>query len=175
MDKADIVKAVADRERDEGTSVEVESRYECYGNRGEVDVRVDRGDRVTLFRIEPDSAIEEATGANEILEQFNRMKRYYFHDDSNETPTTGMVRYVLGFVPTRKAVEHLRENFQIYQSSKSFEKESRPDGYFVERSEVWLVGPRRSVRVTESVIHDRLLLNNLDSDTPIRDYDGEYG
>lgn len=98
--------------------VQVEQHYNHYGDRGVVDLVAQdtTTDDIHLYEIKSTAAIESATGANEIIRQFNRMRRYYFRDQSTATPK-GNVTFELCFVPTYECYRHVHTNTELYRSA----------------------------------------------------------
>lgn len=97
-----------------------EAHYNHYGNRGIADLYVEnvseRGDgSCYVYEIKSESATRGATGANEIIRQFNKMREYFFKDNSYEPyhHTT----FELCFTPTDYNLQHIYDNLSIYQSN----------------------------------------------------------
>lgn len=99
-----------------------EKHYNHYGSRGVADLYTQQceGDwrEDTVYEIKADPAIREATGANEIVRQFNRMCKYFYAGVQESYPPKGSTtpRAELTFVASETAFEHVIENYQIYQS-----------------------------------------------------------
>ncbi len=96
----------------------IERHYNHYGDRGIVDLVAteDGTDAIHLYEIKSTAAIEAATGANEIIRQFNRMRRYFFRDES--TPMdVGHVQFELCFLPTYECYRHVERNADLYRSA----------------------------------------------------------
>ena len=96
----------------------VEQHYNYYGDRGIVDLVVEeqQSGNIRLYEIKSNAAIDSATGANEIIRQFNRMRRYFFRDESTPTPD-GRVTFELCFAPTYEAYRHVHENAELYNTA----------------------------------------------------------
>jgi hypothetical protein len=99
--------------------LEIEAHYNHYGDRGVVDLvgrdtsgRLGRDREVYLFEMKSDAAVEQVTGANEILRQFNRMREYFFKDESRVQAE--LVNFELCFLPTETALNHFVENVDLY-------------------------------------------------------------
>lgn len=121
-----------DQEKDQiELQAEPESHYNYYGNRGVVDLTTrltGQSDfyalpNVNVYEIKSTHAVENATGANEILRQFNRHRKYYFKDESNNRGAWNTFELV--FIPTKTTVKHVLENYEVYLAAKK----SMPDGY----------------------------------------------
>ena len=101
MGESELTNAIIQEERSDKDNLkhefEPESHYNYYGDRGVVDLRFDehvfsqisedtgvwKHDWTQLIEVKSESAIENCTGANSILQQFNKMREYYLRDDSN--------------------------------------------------------------------------------------------
>ena len=124
-------------DREFSHEVEPEAHYNYYGDRGVADLYIreieDMDDGRTfyydnLYEIKSESAIRSATGANEIIRQFNKMRKYFYKDESRSVPTE--VHFELLFLPTEATIEHLIENMTLYQNcQKSQLCEEVPSAY----------------------------------------------
>jgi hypothetical protein len=99
------------------TSIEPEAHYNHYGDRGIADLyivteTIDGEKEGKAFEVKSDSAVQEATGANEIIRQYNRMRRYFFQDEQRTVPD--YCCFELCFVVSEKTVKHVCENFNTY-------------------------------------------------------------
>ena len=96
----------------------VEQHYNYYGDRGIVDLVAEETDsgHVHLYEIKSNAAIDAVTGANEIIRQFNRMRRYFFRDESTRQPD-GAVVFELCFLPTYEAYRHVHQNAELYNTA----------------------------------------------------------
>jgi len=114
-----IIDGFEDGDADQPWASEVP--YNHYGDRGVVDLvhRFDTGpgrDQLTVFELKSEYAVEQAGGASEILRQFNRHRRYFF-DGSDYTRSDYFgVRFELAFTATQSNHEHVRENWEQYQT-----------------------------------------------------------
>lgn len=137
MKEDDLVNALIKSRRanfGENVKLHVEPHYNYYGDRGIADLYERRTDdnaygrtrRGFLYEIKGDAAIESATGANEIIRQFNRMTTYFFKDESWNPPEQ-LIVFRLLFLPTQTAVEHLSSNQAMYKEvmNKTPDFESR--------------------------------------------------
>lgn len=107
-------------------SIEVEKHYNHYGDRGVADLfireREPNGvENDYVYEFKSDAAIEAATGANEIIRQFNRMCSYFYKDDEIDLPDTrawenSAITFELCFNATPTAFEHVLDNYEIYES-----------------------------------------------------------
>ena len=102
-----------------------EVHYSHYGNRGCVDLVTtmeyefngQTRKREAVYEIKSDNAIRHSTGANEIIRQYNKHRKYFYKDDSNEIPYD--LRFELVFIPTELSVKHVLENIEIYHGASS--------------------------------------------------------
>jgi len=102
-----------------------EVHYNHYGTRGCVDLlnrkkySINGKPRVedALYEIKSDSAVEQATGANEIIRQYNKMRTYFYK--SNPVKNLIMPKFELVFIPTKKTVAHVIENAELYEAASS--------------------------------------------------------
>jgi hypothetical protein len=96
-----------------------EASYNHYGNRGFVDLYIRRNHSGTftegyVYELKSESAVREATGANEIVRQFNKMREYFFKGSSKNIPEE--VNFELCFTPTHYNINHIYNNIEIYSS-----------------------------------------------------------
>lgn len=101
---------------------EPEAHYNNYGDRGVADlymIQVENSERSVregkVFEVKADKAIQEAKGANDILRQYNRMRRNFFEDETRRMPD--YARFELCFVISETTVKHVAENFEMYMSA----------------------------------------------------------
>lgn len=103
---------------DEAATIYPEEHYNHYGDRGVADLFVDQTDHHPLgssqfvYEVKSERALKESTGANEILRQFNRMRKFFFKG-TDHTPRND-VFYRLLFIPTDQTLRHIIENYSIY-------------------------------------------------------------
>jgi len=96
--------------------------YNHYGDRGVVDLvhRFGEGsgrDELHVFELKSEYAVEQATGANEILRQFNRHRRYFFDGSDYTRSDYFSVRFELAFTATQSNFEHVRGNWNQYETA----------------------------------------------------------
>lgn len=91
--------------------VTYEAHYNHYGNRGYVDIVVERESTVTLIEVKSASAVRNATGANEIIRQATKHATYYFEDH----PTNSTKKLELVFEAHPDVWEHIKSNFDMYR------------------------------------------------------------
>lgn len=96
-------------------SVAVEQHYNHYGDRGIVDVVVEDEMGPHLYEVKSPSAIANATGANEILRQFNRMREYYYRDHNVDRRDD--VTFELCFTPDVECLRHVESNLDMYRAT----------------------------------------------------------
>ena len=111
--------AKAELERFDESRLEVP--YNNYGTRGVVDLvgieRVDGRRYITSMEFKSESAVRNATGANEIIRQFTRqVENFDSHDDYGRRGD--YITHVLAFYPTQHVVDHINENLELYQTVK---------------------------------------------------------
>lgn len=108
-----LLESYDDEERME--QLRVEEPYDHYGNRGVADLYTDDGFAATVYELKSEAALNHVTGANEIVRQFNKLRKYFFQG-------TGFyprdrVRFELCFVPTERTINHVRKYQSLYRSS----------------------------------------------------------
>jgi len=124
----DLVNALIEKSRPGDVELIPEAHYNYYGDRGVVDlVEYDREyDFVELTEVKSESALNnEETGANSILRQFNRMRKYFFKDESwdplyektDSARTLAHIRFNLEFVASEKTIQHLVNNQAMYRQA----------------------------------------------------------
>ncbi|TKX35135.1 hypothetical protein EXE51_15790 [Halorubrum sp. CGM5_25_10-8B] len=113
-----------------------EAHYNHYGDRGAVDLhtrlvgqREDGSERIRdyIFEVKADAAIREATGANEIIRQWNHQRKYFYKDESKRIPDEASFQLV--FLPSRLSVQHLVENHEMYEAAQGRDLCEPLDGY----------------------------------------------
>jgi len=98
--------------RDEEAEAEV--HYNHYGDRGVVDAVVPNELGLIVYEVKADAAIEAATGANEILRQYNRHREYFMKGSSYGRTLPKSVHFMLAFAATPMAYEHVMDNYEMY-------------------------------------------------------------
>jgi len=136
-------------------SVQVEKHYNHYGDRGIVDLVTD-GFSLHLFEIKSPAAIDAATGANEIIRQFNRMREYYVQD--HEIEPNHQATFELCFTPDVECLRHVETNMEMYKNIT----QTTPDSVSRSRTMVTM----RPIAGTETqpallFTHDRDFTNEL--------------
>jgi hypothetical protein len=175
MNESELVNGLIKRQYDDWDEVEVESHYNYYGDRGVADLYAadDKG-QIHIYEIKSEAALDEVTGANEIIRQFNQMQEYYFRDESNTRPT-GTAIFFLAFYPTERTVAHLRENFEMYESACGHDRNRVAGGYKVTIGDLWLIDSESRADATKDVLEDERLLKHLGSEHPVKKYHEELG
>ena len=138
-------------------SIYPEKHYNHYGDRGVVDLFVElettHGEtRQWLYEIKSEAALRDATGANEVLRQFNRMREFFFKGTDHEPGS--QVFYQLIIVPTVHTLRHISDNFAIYDEVIEFEE--TPHGKIRETSLSLAhsnMGWRGGVHITNGITH----------------------
>ncbi|MCU4753997.1 hypothetical protein OB919_18775 [Halobacteria archaeon AArc-curdl1] len=97
-----------------------EAHYNHYGDRGVADLYiveeyVGGATDGHVYELKSESAVKEATGANEIVRQFNKMREYFFKGSSHKGPDS--LTFELCFTPTAYNLRHVVDNLSIYQST----------------------------------------------------------
>jgi len=114
-------------QEDELAKAELESYDECrlevpynnYGTRGVVDFvginHVEDGREIRAIEFKSESAVINATGANEIIRQFNRqVENFHTHDDFGNY--SDYITHLLVFYPTQAVVDHVSGNLELYRT-----------------------------------------------------------
>jgi len=99
--------------------IELEKQYNHYGDRGAVDMVIVNHEENAMWIIEvkSDTAVKEATGANEIIRQFNKHREYFLKGvDTRYNVKRGRTNYELVFAATDVCYNHLIENKTLYQN-----------------------------------------------------------
>lgn len=100
-------------ERGVETKLYPEEHYNHYGDRGVVDLYCVTGEwSGHLYEVKSESAVRCATGANEIIRQFNRMRQHFYPGTDHPVPLD--VHFELCFTPTAYNARHLLENADMY-------------------------------------------------------------
>ena len=117
MSEDDVVSRLIEKHRSRSgdlANITPEMHYNYYGDRGVVDLFTEvKGEEVTgtsvqqIYEVKSESAVREATGCNEIIRQFNRMKEFFLKGTDKEP--TDLVMYKLYFVPTDYTLRHISE------------------------------------------------------------------
>jgi hypothetical protein len=103
-------------EKDHWDKVEVEpeAHYNHYGTRGIADLYqknyefANQPPFTHLYEIK-----STPRNANEVIRQFQKMRRFFFKDESRPWPHE--VIYELCFTPEKSNLEHVEENFDMYR------------------------------------------------------------
>lgn len=114
------------QKRDHIRIIEPEAHYDHYGHRGWPDLfavflRPDEGlVEYHLIEVKSEYAVKAATGANEIIRQFNQMRRYFYEDDRHHVMLPEfesreiVLVFELTFIPTEHTVSHIFSNKRMY-------------------------------------------------------------
>jgi hypothetical protein len=109
--------------------IEPEAFYRDYGMRGCPDLYTEfyrAGDAILeahIIEVKSESAVRQATGANEIVRQFNKARRYFFESDDRNPPHREffyedvVLVYELAFIPSSYTLAHILENSEIYNKA----------------------------------------------------------
>lgn len=117
------------QDRDHVRIIEPEAHYDHYGKQGWPDLYV-VFNRIPenliehhLIEVKSEHAVRQATGANEIIRQFNQMRWYFFEDDRRNVhqPRSEyedvVLVFELTFIPTEYNILHLFDNKEIYNQA----------------------------------------------------------
>lgn len=97
-----------------------EVHYNHYGTRGVVDLVVVEdhpdgpGATTHVFEMKSDEAIRSATGANEILRQFNKQQSFFEKGIVDSEITIDNVKHQLVFAASSFTVQHVLDNISLY-------------------------------------------------------------
>ncbi len=122
-----VIKSSSDRPNATFTP---EMHYSHYGNNGSVDLFAqgahldeDLPESYETYVLEMKSAgaIHYATGANEIIQQFNKMREYFFAgiDSDDLGPISDHVKFELAFTPSKECIEHVLDYEEMYRGCLS--------------------------------------------------------
>lgn len=76
--KSSAREAIEAGDTDADVEILPEAHYNHYGNRGVVDLYAIMGGwNGHVYEIKSETAVRNATGANEVIRQFNRMREYF--------------------------------------------------------------------------------------------------
>lgn len=96
-----------------------EAHYNHYGTRGYVDAYFGVGNwSATVLEVKSASAVNESTGANEILRQYNKMQEAFFKG-TDYTPPSKSLQYELCFTASPQNIGHVVDNKDLYRSAAS--------------------------------------------------------
>lgn len=101
-----------------------EAHYNNYGTRGVADLHIraveetEYGARYsdTVYEVKSESAVRSATGANEIIRQYNRMRENFYEDDRRKRPHNASFELVFEITPY--TVQHVAENIEMYGAAE---------------------------------------------------------
>lgn len=101
-----------------------EEHYNHYGDRGVVDLAVEdweepkfRGNSdLWVYEMKSESAIRNATGANEIIRQFKRHRNYFLKGSDFDPKDYYRVDFCLMFYATDYTFNHVKENEDLYRT-----------------------------------------------------------
>lgn len=109
--------------------IEPEAHYDHYGYRGWPDLYAvfERADQnlveYHLIEVKSEHAVKAATGANEILRQFNQMRTYFFKDERHNISlpvykhNDAVAVFELTFIPTEYTILHIFDNKEMYNEA----------------------------------------------------------
>lgn len=167
---AEIIDYYTNHRDAEMDRLDVEVHYNHFGDRGVVDLVAEYGNVFQLFELKADPAIEDAAGANEIIRQFKRMEDYFFKDDSNTDPGKH-IEYKLAFYPTELSLQHLNDNYSLYDSVTGSTSQRNRTGTRVEVSEVVLHDGHVELPVAQATIDQESGVRAfMDEDYPVTEF-----
>lgn len=121
----------------EGTVVDCriypEAHYNHYGSRGVADLYIQKevNDESgyhrrldSIYEIKSESAIQQASGANEIIRQYNRMREHFYKDESRDEPELAFFELVI--IPSTVTIDHFIQNFELYKEVSRNELNPEP-------------------------------------------------
>nr|WP_176705248.1 hypothetical protein [Halobacterium sp. GN101] len=101
----------------------LEVPYNEYGSRGFADAvfaweprGADEQQFYEIVEVKSETAIREATGANEIIRQVQKMAAYFIDGQEDDIVDTEHHRFRLDIIDTEFNRKHLLDNYQLYQS-----------------------------------------------------------
>ncbi|MFC4989629.1 hypothetical protein [Saliphagus infecundisoli] len=151
----------------ENIDIQPERPYDHYSNRGSVDLFVkleyEGGTEIHrnyyIYEIKSHWAIRSATGANEIIRQYNRMREYFFKGTDYNLSNSDSVYFQLVFTPSAECFRHFINNYAMYREIiELVERESTSmssDISFCPTTEIL----DRSPIVPVSIIQDDILID----------------
>lgn len=138
-----------------------EAHYNYYGDRGVVDLYVEGSESAHLYEIKSESAVQNGeTGANSILRQFNRMRKFFFKDESWDLPVESVsgsfsshLTFHLVFTASESNVQHLCENRNMYLAAVQNDVFDNSDYGNVEVQKTVWISLRSEDGVTIPIFH----------------------
>ncbi|MFC6733048.1 hypothetical protein [Haladaptatus sp. DYSN1] len=101
---------------------ELESHYNYYGNRGRVDLVVKSGRTLTLMEFKSENAIQRATGPQDIIGQFNKMRQFFLQKNPRYSPARlSHIRNELSFYATNTVASHVFDNLALYRAAQQLD------------------------------------------------------
>ena len=109
--------------------MESEVFYNDYGMRGFPDLHMvyewlhDGIIESQLIEVKSEYAVKRATGANEIIRQFNKMRRHFYEDEDQIVPMRQFewqdlfLGFELAFIPSEYTLLHLLDNNEMYNQA----------------------------------------------------------
>lgn len=115
----ELAAAITNALFDEDTTWKPEVHYNHYGDRGVVDLVEERSSdgysSLRIYELKCAAAIDEVSGANDILRQFNRHRSYFFKGTDYKATDWDEVGYELAFAATEKCYNHVMDNWAQYK------------------------------------------------------------
>lgn len=127
----DLTEAIIEYHKDRHLieTIEPEAFYNDYGMRGYPDLYVqfnrpaDGLIESHLIEVKSEYAVKSATGANEIIRQFNKMRRHFYEDNDRPVPFPQfeweevVLVFELAFIPSEYTLLHLLDNREMYNEA----------------------------------------------------------
>lgn len=108
-----------DRNSDFETEIVPEKHYNYYGTRGIADLYIRTIQKYGAETYQDDTVIEVKThleNANEVVRQFNKMKRFFYKDPANQKPSE-RITFKLVILANESNLKHVLENEAIYKEA----------------------------------------------------------
>lgn len=150
------------QDRDIVHIIEPEAHYDHYGHRGWPDLFVvfERAPEGLiehhLIEVKSEYAVKSATGANEIIRQFNQMRRYFFDDERHNLYPMDhdyqeiVIDFELTFIPTPYTIQHLHNYAEMYNQAISA---TSPDRFDLLPSDQGTSGIHEGIEVNLTLRH----------------------
>lgn len=134
-----LIEFARDREQtEENLEVEChpEAHFNHYGDRGVVDLLVrnrvskseyGRNEHVqdNIYEVKSEVAINAVTGANEIIRQWNKARRFFYKDEDRRI--ADFANFKLLFIASPETIRHVVANVDMYSSSEDNDLCTEPE------------------------------------------------
>jgi len=112
-----LIENIQNRNYTEIIEASPEHHYNYYGTRGVADLLL-KYKSVEETKVEVIEVKAELNNANEVIRQTKKMAEHFFRDKSNSAPYNSDIQFKLLIYPTEKNLEHIINNFSMYNSLK---------------------------------------------------------